>query len=119
LHLHDAEHDTLHGIYILDIRYAFADVDGFVGKAAVELARHFPTRHVHVLENENNDAVLEHFLGISMAAIPSFPTVHVVAPCGVFSYMGSVSSPAARAVAIENIRIALPAKPTRPAKPAK
>lgn len=104
LGLHDATHAAIYGVYILDIRYSFADVDSLVARASAELSRSFRTRHVHVLENENVDSCVESFLGIEMSKIPSFPSVYVVAPTGVFAYAGSVSSAAARADAVWNIQ---------------
>jgi hypothetical protein len=64
LHIVHADHASLYGVYILDVRYAFAGVDGYVSRAASELARHFSTRHVHVLENDDDDSTPESFLGV-------------------------------------------------------
>jgi hypothetical protein len=104
LHIVHADHASLYGVYILDIRYAFAGVDGYVSRAASELARHFSTRHVHVLENENDDSALESFLGVLMSDIPSFPVVYVASPTGVFLYQGHISSTTARHEAVANIQ---------------
>jgi len=111
LRLHAAERASLYGVYILDVRYAFGDVDSCVSKAALVLGRAFATRHVHVLENENHDSCLESFLGISISQIASFPAAYVVAPTGVFAYTGSVSTPAGRDAAARNIKVAFAAPP--------
>ena len=103
LGLHNASHADFWGVYILDIRYSFADVDSLVARASAELSRSFVCRRVHVLENDNDDSCVESFFGIEVSKIPSFPSVYVVAPCGVFAYIGSVSTAAARADAVLNI----------------